>query len=91
VRYRDPRSVSWVDKWEETSIIPSAIEYTVAFGANDGRTPPIVATRTVDLPAAQYSMMAAGSGNFGLRDTTNAVSRQDIPLSESGGVMGEDQ
>jgi type II secretory pathway pseudopilin PulG len=87
IRYRDPRSVAWVDKWEEQSIIPSAIEYTIAFGANDGRTPPVVVTRTVELPAAQYSMMAAGSGNFGLHDTTNTVSRQDIPLSTSGEVM----
>jgi prepilin-type N-terminal cleavage/methylation domain-containing protein len=84
VRYRDPRSASWVDKWEEQSLIPSAIEYTVAFGANDGRTPPVVVTRTVELPAAQYSMMAAGAGNFSAHDTTNTVSRQDIPLSPSG-------
>lgn len=91
VRYRDPRSVAWVEKWEETALIPSAIEYTIAFGANDGRTPPVVVTRTVDLPAAQYSMIAAGSGNFGSRDTTNTVSRQDITLSESGGAMEESQ
>jgi type II secretion system protein J len=89
VRYRDPRSVSWVDTWEETSLIPSAVEYTVAFGANDGRTPPVVVTRTVELPAARYAMSAAGQGDFSPRDTTNSVSRRDIDLTTPGAGAGD--
>lgn len=85
VRYRDPRSVSWVDQWEEGGLIPSAIEYTVAFGVNDGRTPPVVVTRSVELPAAQYALQSAGQGGFSTSDTTNTVTRRDIPVSTAGG------
>jgi type II secretion system protein J len=89
VRYRDPRSLSWVDTWEEANLIPSAIEYTVAFGANDGRTPPVVVTRTIELPAARYAMSAAGQGDFAPSDTTNSVSRRDIDLATPGAGGGE--
>ena len=60
VRYRDPRNGTWADKWDESNLLPGAIEYTVAFGANDGRTPPVIVTRAIDLPAAQYVMQALG-------------------------------
>jgi type II secretion system protein J len=92
VRYRDPRSMSWTDKWEEGNLIPSAVEYTVAFGANDGRTPPVIVTRTVELPAARFALMAAGQGDFAPRDTTNSVNRRDIDLTSPGsGSGGGDQ
>jgi prepilin-type N-terminal cleavage/methylation domain-containing protein len=87
VRYRDPRSLAWVEQWEEGSLIPSAIEYTVAFGPNDGRTPPVVVTRAVELPIAQFALMAMGQ-RLAERDTTNTVSRADIELAEPAG--GED-
>ncbi len=60
VRYRDPRSGGWAETWEEPQLIPAAIEYTVAFGANDGRTPPVIVTRAVDLPIAQYTLQKMG-------------------------------
>ena len=91
VRYRDPRSVSWVDQWEEGNLIPSAIEYTVAFGVNDGRTPPVVVTRTVELPAAQYAMQATGQGGFSTSDTTNTVTRRDIDLRAAGSDATDSQ
>jgi prepilin-type N-terminal cleavage/methylation domain-containing protein len=58
VRYRDPRDGSWSDKWEEEQFPPSAVEYTVAFGERDGRSPPVVVTRAVDIPVATF--VAAG-------------------------------
>jgi prepilin-type N-terminal cleavage/methylation domain-containing protein len=81
VRYRDPRSVSWEQEWGEPSLIPSAVEYTIAFGSNDGRTPPVVVTRTVELSAARYAMKIAGQGSGNQRDTTNTVTRREIDLS----------
>ena len=88
VRYRDPRSVSWVDEWGESTLIPSAVEYTVAFGSNDGRTPPVVVTRTIELSTARYAMALAGQGNASERDTTNTVTRRDIDLSTPTGTSG---
>jgi type II secretion system protein J len=84
VRYRDLRSAAWVEEWQEPSLIPSAVEYTVAFGVNDGRTPPVVVTRTVELPAAAFAMQAAGQGTFSQQDTTNTVNRRDIDLAKPG-------
>jgi prepilin-type N-terminal cleavage/methylation domain-containing protein len=83
VRYRDPRSSSWVEKWEEANLMPSAIEYTVAFGANDGRTPPVVVTRAVDLPVAAYALQALGQA-LSQNNTTNTVTTQEIDLAKPG-------
>ena len=58
LRYRDPRDGSWSEKWEEDQLPPSAVEYTVAFGERGGQYPPVVATRTVDIPVAVFA--AAG-------------------------------
>jgi prepilin-type N-terminal cleavage/methylation domain-containing protein len=90
VRYRDPRSVSWSEEWGDAGLIPSAVEYTVAFGSNDGRTPPVVVTRTVELSTARYAMQLAGQGNASQQDTTNTVSRRDIDLSTPTGTSGGD-
>lgn len=88
VRFRDPRDGSWKDKWEEQNLMPSALEYTLGFGANDGRTPPAIVTRCVELPTAQYVLLLLGQ-SVSNGDTTNTTTRQDIPLatteSESGG------
>ena len=54
VRYLDPRDGTWYDKWEESTLIPSAMEFTVVFGEQGGRFPPIVVTRAIDLPVADY-------------------------------------
>jgi general secretion pathway protein J len=53
IRYRDPRDDGWKEEWKEKTLIPSALEFTIAFGETGGRTPPIVMTRTVELPLAQ--------------------------------------
>jgi hypothetical protein len=53
VRYRDPRDDGWKDAWAETLLIPSAIEFTVAFGEPNAQTPPIIMTRSVELTTAQ--------------------------------------
>lgn len=60
VRYLDPRDGTWHDAWEESSLIPSAMEFTVVFGEQGGRLPPITVTRAVDLPVAAYIAQNAG-------------------------------
>ena len=70
-------------KWEEANLMPSAIEYTVAFGANDGRTPPVVVTRAVDLPVAAYALQALGQA-LSQNNTTNTVTTQEIDLAKPG-------
>ena len=79
VRFRDPRDGSLVDKWEEANLVPSAIEYTVAFGANDGRTPPVVVTRAIELPIAQYALQQLGQ-QMAQGDTTNTVGQREIGM-----------
>ena len=79
VRFRNPRDGSWVDKWDESNLLPGAIEYTVGFGANDGRTPPVVITRTIELPIAAYALQQLGQP-MTQGDTTNTVSQRDIGL-----------
>ena len=79
VRFRDPRDGSMVDKWDESNLLPGAIEYTVAFGANDGRTPPVVITRTIELPIAQYALQQLGQ-TMAQGDTTNTVNQREIGL-----------
>ena len=84
VRLRHPRDGTMKDRWDETNLPPSAVEYTVAFGANDGRTPPVVVTRTIELPVAQYALQLMGMA-LSKQNTTNAVTRRDIDLTGSGG------
>ena len=79
VRFRDPRDGSMVDKWDESNLVPSAIEYTIGFGANDGRTPPVVVTRTVELPIAPYALQQLGQA-MAQGDTTNTVGHREIDL-----------
>ena len=84
IRYRDPRTGVWQDRWEEAALIPSAIEYTIAFGGLDGRTPPIIMTRAVDLPIAQFVMQNRGEA-LAQQDTATEVRRRDdINLSGTG-------
>jgi prepilin-type N-terminal cleavage/methylation domain-containing protein len=86
VRYRDPRDGSWSDKWEQDQFPPSAVEYTVAFGERDGRFPPVVVTRAVDIPVA--AVAAAGGipmpGMIGGVNTTNQVQRRSADLEGAG-------
>jgi prepilin-type N-terminal cleavage/methylation domain-containing protein len=79
VRYRDPLDESWKDEWENTRAIPSAIEFTVAFGGSDGQTPPVIVTRAVDVPIAQFAMQTQGL-QMNQQSTTNQVERRNINL-----------
>ena len=76
VRYRNPRDGSWSDEWTEENMVPSAMEFTVVFGGRPGRAPPVVVTRAVELPAAQYAMAALGQ-QLDQQSTTNEVKRRD--------------
>lgn len=80
VRYRNPQDGTWSEKWEEQGFPPSAVEYTVMFGERDGRFPPVVVTRAVDIPVAAF--VAAGGapmpGMVGGVSTTNQVQRRNI-------------
>src|SRR5579859_5779186 len=42
IRYRNARDGTWNDKWDDPSVPPSALEFTVAFGEPGDRLPPIV-------------------------------------------------
>lgn len=81
VRYRDPRDGTWHELWRETQIIPSAMEFTVVFVQKDPRLPPVVVTRAVEIPAAQFAMLSAGQA-LSQQNTTNEVRRRDVNLSE---------
>ena len=62
IRYRHPQSGEWVDKWEEKSLVPSTVEFTVTFGGADPQIPAVVATRVVGLPTASYVAQTGGAG-----------------------------
>jgi general secretion pathway protein J len=81
-RYRNPRDGTWVEEWAERTLMPDAIEYTVAFGGTEGTPGPITITRAMDLPVAQ-STLADGQV---AANTTNEVQRRDIDLSAAGSV-----
>ena len=60
VRYLDPRDNTWYEKWEETNLIPSAMAFTVVFGQQGDRLPPVTVTRSIDLPVAAFIAQGAG-------------------------------
>ena len=80
VRFRDPRDGTMVEKWDESNLLPSAIEYTVGFGANDGRTPPVVVTRTIELPIAAYALQQLGQSLAQGDSTNTAANSRDAHL-----------
>lgn len=92
VRYRDPRDNSWHDEWHESDLIPSAIEFTVAFASGRSRVPPVVVTRAIELPAAEFVMRTRGQP-ISQQNTTNEVTRRDINLSDlqNGNPVREEQ
>lgn len=81
VRYRDPRNNIWVTEWQETHLVPSALEYTVAFRSGAPGLPPLIVTRGFEWMSAEYVLE-----RFGLRmnqqETTNTISRREINLAE---------
>jgi prepilin-type N-terminal cleavage/methylation domain-containing protein len=86
VRYLDPRDGSWSDKWDDPSVPPLAMEYTVVFGHQGDRLPPVVVTRAVDIPVALF--IAQGTGIGGMQNSTNQVQRRDIDVSTLTGNTG---
>ena len=80
VRYRNPQDGIWSEKWEEDQFPPSAVEYTVVFGERDGRNPPLVITRPVDIPVAAF-VAAGGFPIPGLTGTGNATNPPVPPHS----------
>jgi prepilin-type N-terminal cleavage/methylation domain-containing protein len=86
VRYRNPQDGTWSDKWEEGQFPPSAVEYTVSFGGQDSRFPPVVVTRAVDIPVAAF--LAAGGmpmpGMNGGVNTTNSPPAPSFGKSTGG-------
>jgi general secretion pathway protein J len=86
VRYLDPRDGSWSEKWDEPNIPPLAMEYTVVFGHQGDRLPPVVVTRAVDIPVALF--ISQGTGIGGSENSTNQVQRRDIDTSTLTGNTG---
>lgn len=60
VRYRNSRDGTWVENWDDRALMPGALEFTIAFGGADGRTEPVIMTRAIELPTADYAMQMAG-------------------------------
>jgi prepilin-type N-terminal cleavage/methylation domain-containing protein len=75
VRYLNPRSNSWDDRWEDANVIPLAMEFTVVFGQQGDRLPPVVVTRAIDLPVAPF---VSESGGIPITEgSPGEVQRQD--------------
>ena len=85
IRYLDPRDSAWYDKWEETDIIPLAMEFTVMFGQQGDRLPPVVVTRSVDLPVAAFIAQNAGIP-LNEQSSTNEVLK---PVLDSSGSLSQ--
>jgi prepilin-type N-terminal cleavage/methylation domain-containing protein len=81
VRYRDPRDGTWSEKWEEQAFPPSAVEYTVVFGEQGGRFPPLVITRPVDIPVAAF-VAAGGMPIPGIPGMPGAGTGTNSPASQ---------
>jgi type II secretion system protein J len=60
-RYWHDSTSEWQDEWQEENSMPGAIEFTVAFGATGDRIPPVVVTRTIEFPTAQYANLHTGA------------------------------
>ncbi len=81
VRYRDPRTGTWDDFWRQPDVLPSALEFTLAFPAGERGAPPVVITRAIELPAAKHVLEARGQP-ISEQSTTNVVTLQDVNLSD---------
>ncbi len=83
VRYRNPKDGDWSDNWTETNLVPSAIQFTVAFAPDAPGMEPVVITRAVDLPGATYALEVLLGSVPDTQNTTNKVTLPDINLSET--------
>jgi prepilin-type N-terminal cleavage/methylation domain-containing protein len=80
-RYRDPRDGSWKDEWRDSILAPSALEYTLVFWDRARVTEPVVVTRAIDVPAAEFAAIAAGQRPM-TQNTTNEVRLREVDLSQ---------
>ncbi|MCS7048578.1 MAG: hypothetical protein NZ483_04705, partial [Verrucomicrobiae bacterium] len=81
VRYRDPRFNTWVTEWQETHLVPSALEFTVAFRTDAPGMPPLIVTRGFEWASAEYALERLGL-RMNQEETTNTISRREINLAE---------
>jgi prepilin-type N-terminal cleavage/methylation domain-containing protein len=86
IRYRNPRTQAWEEKWEQKALLPAAIEYTITFGGADERTTAVTAIRQVDLPTAAYTMSTGGAAP-GETTRGGRVLRRDVPPERPPGPM----
>ena len=91
VRYLDPRDAAWYDKWEEVTLIPAAMEFTVVFGQPGDQIPPVTVTRAIDLPVADF--IAHGTiPSLAPLSSTNEVQRRTLDSlglpTNNGGQQG---
>ena len=89
VRYLDPRDGTWAEKWEETSLIPAAMEFTVVFGQPGDTLAPVTVTRGVDLPVAEFIAHGAIPGLGSLNSTNEVQRRTDISGAATPGQSGQ--
>jgi prepilin-type N-terminal cleavage/methylation domain-containing protein len=80
VRYLDPRDNAWYDKWEDGNVLPLAMEFTVMFGREGDRLPPVVVTRAIDLPIAAFVAQNTGIGLNG--GTVDQVQKQSVDAAK---------
>lgn len=80
IRYRDPRDGTWKDEWRDSILAPSAIEFTVVFWDGSRLAQPVVVTRAVEIPAAEFAALAAGQRIY-QQNTTNEVRQREVDLS----------
>ena len=90
VRYRDGRNGIWNDTWDDANTPPSAMEFTVVFGKQGDRLPPVVVTRAVDIPVAAFLVqgglipgMATGQGT-----STVPLNKVDTSAQQQGNPAG---
>ncbi len=95
VRYLDPRDNTWYDKWEEAGLIPLGMEFTIVFGQQDDRLPPVVVTRAIDLPVAPFIAQTGGialnqgsAGEVQLQDTNNLAESRKTNAGQSSPATG---
>ncbi len=82
VRYRHPTDGAWHDRWDEEELVPLALEFTIAFRAEDPSAPPLVVTRAVEMPAAAFAALAQGQMITGSVRSTNSVVRRAVNLRD---------
>jgi hypothetical protein len=81
VRYRDARNGLWNDTWDDANTPPSAMEFTVVFGKQGDRLPPVVVTRAVDIPVAAFLVQGGLVPGLMPGQGATQVPRRDVDTS----------